>query len=124
LGQVGIAAIDIVLDADRALVVQPDVLFVATERLSIIRNQVWGPPDLVVEVVSQGTVAHDTGEKLAWYRQYGVREYWLVEPADGRVTVLSFDGPAPDIQIARRPDDVVRSTVVEGFTSSASALLP
>jgi Uma2 family endonuclease len=54
----------------------------------------------------------------------GVREYWLVEPADGRVTVINFDGPAPEIQIARRPDDAVRSTVVEGFSRSASALLP
>jgi Uma2 family endonuclease len=83
--------------------VQPDVLFVATERLSIIRNQIWGAPDLVVEVISPGTAAHDTGEKLAWYRQYGVREDWLVEPADGRVTVIGFDGPTANIQIARLP---------------------
>jgi len=124
LGQVGIAPIDVVLDADSALVVQPDVLFVATERLSIIRNQVWGAPDLVVEVISPGTAAHDTGEKLTWYRQYGVREYWLVEPADVRVTVIGFDGPAATIQIARLPDGIVRSAVVEGFSRLASALLP
>src|SRR2546422_7693702 len=46
LGRVAVAPVDVVLDRARALVVQPDVLFVSAERLSIIRNQVWGAPDL------------------------------------------------------------------------------
>jgi len=64
----------VVLDRERALIVQPDVLFVAHDRLSIIRDQVWGAPDLVAEVLSIGTEAHDRIDKVAWYRQYGVRE--------------------------------------------------
>src|SRR6185295_8111950 len=52
LGIVAVAPLDVVLDREKNLVLQPDVLFIATERLSIIRNQVWGPPDLVVEVLS------------------------------------------------------------------------
>src|SRR5262245_43148780 len=52
LGQVAIAPVDVILDSDAALVVQPDVLFVSADRASIIRNQVWGAPDLVVEVLS------------------------------------------------------------------------
>ena len=73
LGKVAVSPVDVVLDRDRALIVQPDVLFISTARLSIIRDQVWGAPDLVVEVLSPGTEAHDRGEKLGWYRQYGVR---------------------------------------------------
>src|ERR1041385_5377078 len=41
LGVVGVAPLDVILDEERALIVQPDVLFVATERLSIIHDQVW-----------------------------------------------------------------------------------
>src|SRR6476619_1792838 len=52
LGRVCIAPLDVVLDAENALILQPDVLFVAESRVSIIRNQVWGAPDLVVEVFS------------------------------------------------------------------------
>ena len=124
LGVVGIAPIDVVLDANGALIVQPDVLFVSTERLSIVRDQLWGPPDLVVEILSTGTAAHDKGEKLDWYRRYGVREYWLVEPAIGQVTVIGFGGTTTDVRIARLPDGVVRSTVLERFSPPAALLLP
>src|SRR4051794_37033995 len=42
LGRVATAPTDVVLDCDRALVLQPDVLFVSSERLEIIHEQVWG----------------------------------------------------------------------------------
>jgi Uma2 family endonuclease len=90
LGRVGIAPIDVVLDADRALIVQPDVLFVSSPRLSIVRNQVWGAPDLVVEVLSSGSESYDRTEKLDWYHTYGVRECWLVDPVLELVTVVDF----------------------------------
>ena len=64
LGKVGVAPIDVILDADRSLIVQPDVLFVSNERKALIRDQVWGAPDLVVEVLSPGTAAHDRTQKL------------------------------------------------------------
>ena len=40
LGRVAIAPLDVVLDAERALILQPDVLFVAADRASIIRDQI------------------------------------------------------------------------------------
>ena|SRR5436190_4902514 len=98
LGKVAVSPVDVVLDRDRALIVQPDVLFISTARLSIIRDQVWGAPDLVVEVLSPGTEAHDRGEKLGWYRQYGVRECWLVDPYAERVVLFDFSGATPAVR--------------------------
>lgn len=54
-----VAPLDVVLDETAALVVQPDVVFISRDRLGIIRNQVWGAPDLVVEVASLGTAERD-----------------------------------------------------------------
>lgn len=93
LGRVCVAPVDVVLDSDAALVVQPDVVFIATDRLALVRERIWGAPDLVVEVLSPGTARRDRTTKLAWYRRYDVRECWLVDPQDRSVTVVDLTGP-------------------------------
>ena len=82
------------LDADRHLVVQPDLCFVAASRRDIIRGRVWGAPDLVVEVLSYGSRTYDRRRKLGWYRRYGVREYWVVDPIAREVVVNDFASKA------------------------------
>src|SRR5687768_15681558 len=52
LGEVVPAPIDVILDHDAALVVQPDVLFVASHRTHIMSDRLTAAPDLVVEVLS------------------------------------------------------------------------
>jgi Uma2 family endonuclease len=91
LGAVYVSPIDVVLDEARALVVQPDVIFIAAARQHIVRDRVWGAPDLVVEVLSPGTARRDRTQKLRWYRQYGVKECWLVDPLRRRVDVIACD---------------------------------
>jgi Uma2 family endonuclease len=116
LGKVAVAPVDVILDREQALVVQPDVLFVSTERLSIVRDQVWGAPDLVIEVLSAGTARHDRLEKLEWYRRYGVRECWLVELPTERITVVDFT-----VSTERSSTGVesIRSSVLPAFDASA-----
>jgi Uma2 family endonuclease len=70
--------VDVVL-ADHS-VVQPDVIYVAKDRVSIVSKRVQGAPDLVVEILSPGTARRDLGEKLRLYAEAGVREYWIVDP--------------------------------------------
>src|SRR5712691_1834910 len=75
LGKVISAPIDMVLSPHR--VPQPDVAFVAKERLSIIQRAIMGPADLVAEVISLGARNRDRVDKRDLYEQYGVKEYWL-----------------------------------------------
>lgn len=103
-------SLDVVLDRSRALVVQPDILFVSRKRLRIIRNQVWGAPDLVVEVSSPSTARRDRTLKLSWYRQYGVRECWLIDPVRETVVVHDLTSDTPPKAFTRR--GVVRSIVL------------
>jgi len=48
-----------------------------------------GAPDWVIEVLTPATAAHDQTVKLAAYERAGVRECWLVHPADRTVTVYA-----------------------------------
>jgi Uma2 family endonuclease len=61
-------------------VVQPDLLYVSPERSEILRERVFGAPDLAVEILSPGTARRDRGAKLQLYAESGVIEYWIVDP--------------------------------------------
>ena len=70
-------------------VVEPDLLFVAGDQLDILTKQnVQGPPALVVEIVSPGTRRKDERLKRDLFERGGVREYWLVDPDDDTVRVF------------------------------------
>jgi Uma2 family endonuclease len=97
VGRVWMAPIDVVLDRDRHLVMQPDVVVVTNERLHLVTDRIWGAPDLVVEVLSPFPRMGRLDERLAWFAQYGVRECWLVHQFEREIEVLSFaDGTAAE----------------------------
>ena len=78
-GVVLTAPIDVLL-ADDATPVQPDVLVVLKDRLSIVKDKfVEGAPDLVVEVLSPSNKTRDRVLKFRLYQKHGVKEYWLVD---------------------------------------------
>jgi Uma2 family endonuclease len=79
LGRVFVAPTDCIL-SDHT-VVQPDILFVARDRLAIVTERaVEGAPTLVVEVLSPSTAGADRGRKRAFYAAHGVGYYWTVDP--------------------------------------------
>ncbi len=79
LGEVYLAPVDIVLD--KHTVVQPDVLFIRQDRLGIVGEEaIEKAPDLVVEILSPSTFYKDLRRKMAAYSQFGVQEYWIVDP--------------------------------------------
>ena len=63
---------------------KPDMMVVCDPD-KIGRKGVYGAPDLVVEVLSPGTARYDRGHKKSMYEKHGIREYWIVNPADRSV---------------------------------------
>ncbi len=64
---------------------QPDIMIVANERLELIlQSCFYGPADIVIEIVSPGSVGNDYGSKFHEYETGGIQEYWIIDP-DRRV---------------------------------------
>lgn len=85
------APIDVYFDDET--VIQPDVLFILSNRLDIIEEKrIRGAPDLIVEVLSKSTAERDRGYKLRRYFAEGVQEYWIVDP-DERTIELYTGSP-------------------------------
>ena len=62
----------------------PDMMVVC-DRDKIKTDGVHGAPDLVVEVLSPSTAKNDRFHKKSVYQRCGVREYWIVDPANRMV---------------------------------------
>ncbi|MBM3934059.1 MAG: Uma2 family endonuclease [SAR202 cluster bacterium] len=96
-------------------VVQPDLLFIAEDRRTILTgSKVEGAPDLIIEVLSLGTVGRDRKLKLDLYARYGVKEYWMVDPEKETVQVLQL-GPRGKESLRTFTSGNVASTIINGF---------
>ena len=93
----------------------PDVLFVAKDRLDVIKaTRIEGAPDLVIEIVSPDSQSRDWREKHADYQSAGVREYWIIDPISRTIeaSAISSDGRYKRIE---EIDGKIASAVVEGW---------
>lgn len=121
LGKVYFAPVDVVLSDEN--VVQPDLLFVAQERLGIITEaNVQGAPDLVVEILSPGTAQFDKTDKQDLYIRFGVREYWLVSPEAGTIEVLTLDKQSFERLGLFGSGDEVKSKVLDSLSFKTDRL--
>ena len=97
---------------------EPDLLFVAREHLDRITElRLSGPADLVVEVVSDDSVARDRADKFYEYQAAGIQEYWIIDPRPGceraDFYVLDEKGRYSPVPVA--PDGRYSSTVLTRF---------
>jgi Uma2 family endonuclease len=120
LGEVIAAPIDMVLSPHR--VTQPDVAFISRDRLGIIKRVINGPVDLAAEVISLGNRNRDRIEKRDLYEQYGVREYWLIDPEAQTVEVLHLENGRYQLFMRCTPGQTAASKLLPGFETVVAAL--
>jgi Uma2 family endonuclease len=122
VGSVWIAPLDVILDASRALVMQPDLFFVSNQRAEIISDHVWGAPDMVLEVVSPHPRIGKIEERIATFGQYGVRECWVVHQLLREIEILELTNLGAIARRRCRPGDQLRSKVLPTFHYTAGQL--
>ncbi len=115
------APLDVVLSPRD--VVEPDLLFIAKDRLGMVTEEnVQGAPDLVVEVISEGSRHRDAITKRHIYERHGVRFYWLVDPEEETVRVFELkDGAYGDPRVLT-PGQELGCALFPGVTQDVGKL--
>lgn len=121
LGSVIFSPLDVVLSEEDVL--QPDVIYVSTDREGIITERnIRGAPDLVIEVLSPGTADRDRTIKRARYLKFGVREYWMVDPQARTIEVLKAGQTEFESVRVYPGGTTATSPVLEGLRVSVDAV--
>lgn len=69
--------------------VVPDILIICDEN-KIQNDGIYGVPDLIIEILSPSTAGVDGVKKFNQYFTAGVKEYWIVDPANSLITVFTL----------------------------------
>jgi Uma2 family endonuclease len=77
-------------DEDVTTVVQPDILLVC-DPSKLDDRGCRGAPDLVIEILSPGTMSYDLKIKRNLYEKHGIREYWIVHPEEKIILVYRLE---------------------------------
>ena len=102
LGKVYLAPADVIISMTPLRTRQPDVMFVSNARLHMAQNVMHGGPDLVVEILSPGNTPKHIQAKLRDYASVDVREAWVVDPKQAKISVLHpEDGEFRQTEIGR-----------------------
>ncbi len=115
LGQVLVAPFEVHL-SDMTRPVQPDILFVKAEKWPEGEVKFFkSAPDLIVEVISPGSIRRDRFVKFEAYERSGVSEYWIVNPNLGSVEVYTLTDGEYALLGEFAGDDEIKSAVLEGL---------
>lgn len=82
-GKVYSAPMDVYLD-DSSNAVQPDLIVILEDNLGMVDpdGHIHGVPDVLIEILSPSNRDHDLITKKELYERFGVKEYWIIDPAD------------------------------------------
>lgn len=94
---------------------EPDIMFIKKERLHLLgETEIFGPADLVVEVISPGSRRLDFVDKRELYANFGVLEYWLIDLYKQQAFFWkNVNGIWEDLPVDE--NGIVRSEVLTGF---------
>lgn len=115
LGYVFYAPLDVYFDDTNLL--QPDILFIAKNRLDIIgEKNIQGAPDITIEILSEATAYRDLVKKKKIYAKFGVKEYWIVDPVEKTIDLYTLKETVFALMKSFAKNETLESTLLNGFT--------
>jgi Uma2 family endonuclease len=95
---------------------EPDIFFVRDDRRHIIQTQeITGPPDMIIEIISPGDTQREIISRQTQYEQIGVQEYWRIDQPRRRATIYQLAPIGRFNPVLPKEAGILHSVVVEGF---------
>jgi len=115
LGEIFSAPVDLNLDEYNAF--QPDLAFISNERSFLIEDgdYIHGAPDMVVEIISPGSIKKDRVIKKDLCERFAIREYWLVDPLNKSIEIYTMQADKYMLHDLQEIRGKISSTVLTGF---------
>jgi Uma2 family endonuclease len=101
---------------------EPDLVLLLDVNDPRNQNAFWLGADLVVEIVSPDHAERDTVIKRADYAEAGIPEYWIVDPEEETITVLTLEGSTYVTHGVFRRGEAATSSLLQGFIVSVDAV--
>ena len=100
-------------------------MYMKAEHASRRHSKYWDGADLVMEIVSPDPKSRrrDFEEKALEYAQAGIPEYWIIDPEQRFIRVLTLRGQAYELHGEFGPGTEATSVLLPGFTVSIDAVL-
>lgn len=114
------APFDVKLNDDPLTIVQPDLMIIC-DRNKLDGKRCNGAPDFIIEIASPSNATDDYIRKLFYYKNYGVREYWIVDTRRKTVTVNYFEGDIVNVQYSF--DSTIKVNIYDDLYISFSDIL-
>jgi len=102
---------------------EPDLLLVLNAKDPRMQDRYWLGADLVMEIVSPDNPSRDLVTKRNDYAEAGIPEYWIVNPLDETVTVLTLHGDAYLEHGVFGRGERAEGTLLAGFSADVSETL-
>jgi Uma2 family endonuclease len=84
---------------------------------------VFGAPDLIVEIISPSSFYRDQVEKKELYERFGVKEYWIIDPAKQVIQIFTLQENKYVLHAFIAEEGKVTSALLTGFQVSISEII-
>ena len=121
LGELLIGPIDIIFS--NINIVQPDLIFISKENNKILTDlNIQGAPDLIIEILSYTTIENDRIFKKQIYENFGVKEYWIVDPENDKIEIWELKNKKFQLTIKADKNQVVETQLLKGLQIDLSKI--
>lgn len=108
-------------EIDENKVVIPD-LSVICDKTGLTEQKYVGVPTVIIEILSPSNQSHDLVTKLNLYLQYGVKEYWIINPISSGILIYRLNGHGEYELDILQATGTARSSVLNGFSVNLTDL--